>query len=286
MSLFKTDDPLFDYDPYSFGRTRSQFRGPMPDLRAPYLVCLGSTHTFGRFVSEPYPSQIEGAFGRPVVNFGTEGAGPGMFLADADILHVANAADICIIEVMSARAISNRMYTVRPRRNERLMKVSDLLLGLYPEVDFGEFSGVKGMLKRLEEVDPNRFRLVHNEIRNAWIGRMQRLMNEIDRPKILLWFADHAPPERDEVQITHGGGRHPAFVDGAMIDAVEGNRDAYVECASNIGLPQDLTRDGQPVLFQPTGRAIARNTKLPSPQMHDRAAEALIDAINRLEKRL
>lgn len=284
MSLFTTDDPLFDYDPYSFGRTRQIFRGPVPDLRNPYLVCLGSAHTFGRFTDTPYPGLIAKAHGRPVVNFGTEGAGPGLFLADPDIIHVANGAEICVIEVMSARAISNRMYTVRPRRNERLMRVSELLRGLYPDIDFNHFGGVKGMLRALERADPDRFRLVHNEIRNAWIGRMQSLMNEIESPKVLFWFADDYPPEADEVTRANGGGRHPAFVDGAMIDAVRGSASAYVEATTKVGLPQDLTRDGEPVLFQPTGRPIERNTALPSPEMHHAAAETLMKAIERMGK--
>ncbi|MEM6933642.1 MAG: DUF6473 family protein [Pseudomonadota bacterium] len=280
MSLFKTDDPLFDYDPYAFGRTKQMFRGPVPDLRNPYMVCLGSAHTFGRFANRPFSSLIERAVGRPVVNFGAEGAGPGLFLDDPDVLHVANGSEFCVIEVMSARAISNRMYTVRGRRNERLMRVSELLRGLYPDIDFGQFAGVKGMLRALERADPDRFRLVHNEMRNAWIARMQSLLNEIERPTILFWFSDDAPPERAEVTTTGGGGRHPAFVDGDMIDAVRGSADLYLECATRVGLPQDLTRDGKAMLFLPTGRSIERNTNLPSPEMHEAAAGALLDAID------
>ncbi|MEM7670515.1 MAG: DUF6473 family protein [Pseudomonadota bacterium] len=282
MSLFKTDDPLFDYDPYSFGRSQQIFRGPVPDLRHPYMVCLGSAHTFGRFASLPFPQLVERGLNRPVVNFGTEGAGPGLFLNDPDIIHVANGAEICVIEVMSARAISNRMYTVRARRNERLMRTSELLRGLYPDVDFGQFAGVKGMLRAIERADPDRFRLVHNEIRNAWIARMQSLLNEIERPTLLFWFAEDAPPERDEVTTANGGGKHPPFVDGDMIDAVRSDANGYVECCGNAGLPQDLTRDGQVMLFQPTGRPIERNTNLPSPEMHAEAADALMTAIDRM----
>ncbi|MEM7178088.1 MAG: DUF6473 family protein, partial [Pseudomonadota bacterium] len=279
MSLFKTDDPLFDYDPYPFGRRQQFFRGPVPDLRNPYIVCLGATHTFGRFTSAPFPSLIARGLGRSVVNFGIDGAGPGLFLADAEMIHVASGADLCIVEVMSARAISNRMFTVHQNRNERLVEVSDLLKGLYPDVEISAFQRVKGMLRALERKDPDRFRLVHNEMRNAWIARMQALLNEIECPKILLWFAGHAPPDMSGVVVENGGGPHPAFVDGAMLDAVEGNHDLYVESASRRGLPQDLTRGGEPILFRPAGKPIARNTELPSPEMHAEAAALLTKGI-------
>ncbi|MGB0499498.1 MAG: DUF6473 family protein, partial [Rubricella sp.] len=31
---------------YRFGRTRQIFRMPMPDLRQPYVACLGGSETF------------------------------------------------------------------------------------------------------------------------------------------------------------------------------------------------------------------------------------------------
>lgn len=282
MSIFKTDDPLFDYDTYLFGRTHQVFRGPMPDLRHPYIVCLGSSHTFGRFTNYPFSSMVEQDVGKPVINFGTEGVGPGFFISDPDILHVANGAKLVIIEAMSARPLSNRMYMVRARRNERLAKPSSLLRGLYPDVDFRQFSGVAGMLDVLYETDPERFRLLENEMQNAWIGRMQSLLNEIVVPKILFWFAEREPdqtPGRDAPPKAWG---YPHFVDGAMIDSVRMMTDRYVECISSEGLPQDLTQSGKPVLFQPTGRAITTNRALPSPEMHLLAADELRPAISRL----
>lgn len=285
MSIFKTDDPLFDYDTYLFGRTHQVYRGPMPDLRNPYIVCLGSSHTFGRFTNHPFPTMVEQDMGRTVVNFGTDGVGPGFFLSDPDIMHVVNGAKLCIIEVMSARPLSNRMYTVRQRRNERLAKPASLLRGLYPDVDFRQFAAVKGMLRHLQETDPDRFRLLENEMQNAWIGRMQSLLNEITVPKILFWFGAREPDDTPSAEEGPDAWIYPHFVDGAMIDTVHSFADRYVECISRAGLPQDLTRDGDPVLFRPTGRAITRNTDLPSPEMHMLAADELRPAVSRLIKR-
>ena len=285
MSIFKTDDPLFDYDTYLFGRTHQVFRGPMPDLRNPYLVCLGSSHTFGRFANYPFPTMVEQDVGKPVVNFGTEGVGPGFFLSDPDILHVVNGAQLCIIEVMSARPLSNRMYTVRGRRNERLAKPSSLLRGLYPDVDFRQFAAVKAMLTHLHEVDAQRFRLLENEIQNAWIGRMQSLLNEITVPTILFWFSEREPDETPGDDASPNDWKYPHFVDGAMIDSVRMKASRYAECVSNEGLPQDLTENGRPVLFKPTGNPITRNTSLPSPEMHLQAADELRPSISRLLKR-
>lgn len=285
MSIFKTDDPMFDYDTYVFGRTHQVFRGPMPDLRRPYIVSIGAAHTFGRFTNHPFPSLVEQDMGCPVVNFGADGMGPEFFLNDPDILHVINGARLCIVEVMSARAMSNRMYTVHRRRNERFVQPSGLLRGLYPDVDFREFAVVQGMLRRLNAIAPDRFRLLQNEIQNAWIARVQSLLNAIEVPKILFWFAGREPDDKPPIDSNQMRWKYPQFVDGPMIDTVMSFADRYVESISTVGLPQDLTQAGKPVLFQPAGEPITRNIDLPSPEMHLQAADDLRPAITRLLKR-
>ncbi|MEM9138704.1 MAG: DUF6473 family protein [Pseudomonadota bacterium] len=277
MAEHQIDDPMFDYKLYRFGRSRQIFRGPQPDLRRAYISYIGGSSTFGRYNDEPFPDQVEHALGVRSFNLGTDGAGPGFFLGDPEVLRAASDAQVCVIQIMCASALSNRMFTVRPRRNMRLHAVSDLMIGIYPEVEFGRFSFVQAMLKHLQALDESRFKLVVNEMKNAWIGRMQTLINSVETQTVLLWFSQREP---DTSHSKSGGAQYyPHFVDRAMIDAVAPAADDYVECATSEGLPHNLQVDGKTILFRPSGEPIVENREFPSPDMHKRAAEALIPAL-------
>ena len=282
MSDLQIDDPLFDYKAYRFGRTRQVFRGPQPDLRGAYLSFLGASHTFGRYTDLPFPTLIGEELGMVSLNLGTDGAGPGFFLGDPEVRQAASESSVCVVQVMSASSISNRMFSVRPRRNVRLHDVSELLRGIFPEVDFDRFAFVKPMLKQLHGIDPDRFKLVVNEMKNAWIGRTQTLLSSISAPKILFWFSQRAPNESSDDQDDRSGSGYPAFVDEAMIDTVKTSADSYVPCITSVGLPQDLTVDGRTVLYQPSGKPIDVNREFPSPEMHAAAAQSLLPAIRQL----
>lgn len=282
MAELTIDDPLFDYKAYRFGRSKQVFRGPLPNLRQDYLAFLGASHTFGRFVDVPFPTILGDEMSTGTLNLGTEGAGPGFFLSDPEILRAANGASVCVVQAMSAAAISNRMFSVRPRRNGRLHEVSDLLMGVYPEVDFDRFSFVNVMLRHLASVDEDRFRLVVNEMKNAWTGRMQTLLATIETQTVLLWFSQRAPEDSEADSHKADAEKYPHFVDRAMIDAVRPIADAYVECTSTSGFPHDLTIDGRAVLFRPSGEPINENREYPSPDMHEQAATALKPEIERL----
>ena len=141
-------------------------------MRGRYLAFIGGSSTFGRYTDTPYPDLIGQQTGQTVLNLGTDGAGPGFFLGDPEVLRTAMDADLTVVQVMCASATANRMFAVRPRRNLRLHTISDLLAGIYPEVDFSRFSFTKAMLKQLHALDETRFKLIANEMKNAWIGRM------------------------------------------------------------------------------------------------------------------
>ena len=282
MSMQAPDSRNATIETYRFGARQQVFRGPPPDLSGRYVAFLGDSHTFARFCPHPYPVLIGDTIGMTTANFGADGAGPGFFLGADAVLDAAALADVCVVQVMGARALTNRMYSVRPRRNERLHAVTDLLAGIYPEVEFSRFTTVRALLHRLFEVDEDRFAMIENELKNAWIGRVQTLLAEIECPTILLWFSAREPEvcalDASMADLVAA----PAFVDRAMIDAVSGNTDAVVEVVGTDGLPQDLTRDGTPVLFKPSGQPIVENTTLPSPKMHRICADALVPEIGRL----
>jgi len=279
MAEHQVDDQLFDYRLYRFGRSRQVFRGPQPDLRGKYAAFIGGSNTFGRFSDQPYPQLVGAELGMTAFNLGTEGAGPGFFLGDPEVLRAASDAEICVVQVMCAAAMSNRMFTVRPRRNNRLHATSEMIQGIFPEVDFSRFAFVQAMLKYLHALDDNRFKLVVNEMKNAWIGRMQTLLTAIETPTILFWFSQRDP---DDARMQPGtASRYPHFVDRAMIDAVRPAADAYIECTTTAGMPQDLRVDGKTVLFKPSGEAIDENRESPAPERHAGAEDILISEIKR-----
>ncbi|MFK7943048.1 MAG: DUF6473 family protein [Paracoccaceae bacterium] len=284
MSGMEIDDPLFDYKTYRFGRSRQVFRGPQPTLKGKYLACIGSSYTFGRYVDIPYLDHLAREFDLQAANFGTDGAGPGFFLGDPEVKKAASNAKLCIVQAMSAAAISNRMYTVRPRRNSRLHEVSDLLMGIFPDVDFDRFAFTKPMLRYLRELDESRFRLVANEMKNAWIGRTQTLLSTLECPTILFWFSQRGPDDLLSDPSDPTGMHYPHYVDSAMLDSVKHAADGYVECVTADGLPQDLRVDGRTVLYKPSGVPIDENREFPSPEMHANAALALKTEIRKILK--
>ena len=283
MSELRLDDPLFDYDMYRFGRSRQIFRGPQPDLRGHYIASIGGSYTFGRFTDSPFPTLLGDELGLTSLNLGADGAGAGFFLGDPEVKQAASNARLCVVQIMSASSISNRMFTVRPRRNLRLHEVSELMYGVFPEVEFERFAFVRPMLNYLEKLDPERFKLVENEMKNAWIGRTQTLLSSLQTRTILFWFARRDPEEpAPEIDGDPTSTAYPEYVDRAMIDTVKQVSDAYVECVTSSGLPQDLKVDGRTVLYKPTGMPIDENREYPSPEMHLAAANALLPEIKRL----
>ncbi len=173
---------------YRFGRSQQIFRGPKPSLRAPYVAFIGGSEPFGKFVANPYPKLVQKKLRQTCVNWGTPGAGPGFFLKDPVLLEGCSNADVCVVQVMDAVPLSNRMYSVYPRRNQRLRGVSEALKSLFPQVDFSHFRYVSAMIRKLRNVDPKAFKVVEAELKAAWIARMLELLEEIETRTMLLWL--------------------------------------------------------------------------------------------------
>ena len=275
MTYQKPDRAFIDYYPYKWGRLNQVYRGPKPDFDQPYIACLGAAQTFGRYVANPFPAQLAEILGVPVANLGTAGAGPGFFLRDSMALEAASNAEVCVIQVMSARSLSNRMFQVRPKKNEQLKAVSKALSDLFPHVDFETFSYAHNMLNQIAEEDPGKFIEVEKELKTAWVARTRLMLESIQTKKILFWFSERAPNEDVETKNQKTKLKYPHYVDQAMLDAVTPFVDRVVYCISSEGLPQSLLVDGEAVLQTPFGMPVRENRYYPSPEMHQQAAEVL-----------
>lgn len=275
MTYQKPDQAFIDYDSYTWGRLNQVYRGPKPNFDEPYVACLGAAQTFGRYADTPFPSQLADTLRIPVANLGTGGAGPGFFLRDSMVLEAASNAEVCVIQVMSARSLSNRMFQVRPKKNAQLKAVSKALSDLFPHVDFETFSYAHNMLNQIAEEDPSKFIEVERELKTAWVARTRLLLESIQTKKILFWFSERAPNEDPSMQDEKSKLKYPHYVDQAMLDAVTPFVDKVVYCISSQGMPQSLLIDGEAVLQSPFGMPVRENRYYPSPEMHQQAAEAL-----------
>lgn len=264
-----------DYNLCSTPGSRLKFRGPLPSDGTPYIAVLGGNETFGKYVRSPYPALLADMNGYSVTNLGVAQAGLTLFSEEQVLLELASKAQLTIFQVLGAQNMSNRLYSVHSRRNDRFLGVSDALRDIYPEVDFSEINFTGHLLTRLHEASQEAFDIVVDELKWAWVQRMRRVLSMIEGEVLLLWISDR-PPRFD-------GGRHlgqhePRFVDRTMLDDLNEDRIGLVEVTLNS------TRSAEGMRFPEDEGAIAR--LLPGPAEHARIAEALAPHVaQRLEKR-
>lgn len=274
MAFAFPGDFSLDYFPCQYGMSKLVFRGPKHSLRQPYCVAIGGTETYGKFVPEPYSALLAQLTGRSVVNFGYMNAGPDVFLHDPEVLDIAAEAELTIVQIVGAQNLSNRYYTVHPRRNDRFLRASAWLQKTYREVDFTDFHFTRHMLQSLYEVSQDRFRDVAVELQATWVARMQLLLQSLKGPTLLLWMADRPPPAADAAVEPYS---NPVLINAAMIDQVRGAASAYLEVVTS----QQANDEGvDQMAFSAMDRAAAEG--VPGPRAHREVAEAIADATRQL----
>ncbi len=204
-----------DYLPCRYGKSKLLFRGPRRKLDTPFVAVLGGTETYGKFLEQPYPALVEQALGTNVVNFGCVNAGIDVYVNDQTVMDACSKSAVTVVQLTGAQNISNRFYTVHPRRNDRFLRASNLLKTIYREVDFTEFHFTRHLLSRLRETSADKFTMVEQELKEAWIARMKTLISKVNGKIVLLWLADHAPGATDDAGLD---GSDPLFVGQGMIN--------------------------------------------------------------------
>lgn len=215
MTFEGLGQPALDYLPCRYGDSKLLFRGPRRDLNKPYFAFLGGTETYGKFITDPFVARLEQKLGKTCVNFGCLNAGVDVFLNDPFLPNAATKARATVLQVPGAQNISNRLYTVHPRRNDRFVSATGLLHSIYPDVDFAAFHFNKHLLGHLRTLSEERYWLVEQELRNAWIARMKTLMERIAGRVILTWISTRDPDDVSNVEAD------PMHVTGEMLELVE-----------------------------------------------------------------
>lgn len=259
-----------DYFPCRYGQSKLLFRGPRRKLQGRYVAALGGSETYGKFVPDPYPARLEQGLGLAVVNFGCMNAGPDVFLCEPVILEACAKARATVVQVMGAHNISNRFYAVHPRRNDRFLRASPLMRSIFREVDFTEFHFTRHMLSAIRALAPEKYALVEEELKAAWVGRMRQLLQKIAGPTVLLWIAGAGGGEARQ----DGLGDEPLLVDATMVDSVAHFASRVVRVEPSAAARAAGTEGmvfGE--LEQPAAAA------LPGPQIHQEVAEALVPVL-------
>ncbi|PIE09533.1 MAG: hypothetical protein CSA72_13000 [Rhodobacterales bacterium] len=259
-----------------YGDSRLAFRGPRRRLTGDYLLFLGSTDTYGKFIEQPYPALLERVLGLPCINMACVNAGIDAFRKDRTVWEAAHSARAVVLQVLGAHNLSNRFYTVHPRRNDRFLRASTVLQRLYPEIDFADYSFTRHLLGELRATDPHRFTIVEEELRAAWTARTKTLIEEIGRPVILFWFSDQEPLD-GAVDPDDLPGAEPLFITREMIETVRPATRTVVELSPSRRV---MAGDTDGMVFDPSDEPMAR--QLLGVGAHRQAAAILTGPLRRV----
>jgi hypothetical protein len=262
------------YSPCRYGNSRLVFRGPRRPLEGRYITFVGGTETYGRFLPAPFPSLVEDRIGVTCVNFGCINASVEAFLNEPGVLSACREAELTVVEVTGAQNLSNRFFTVHPRRNDRFIRASTILRALYPEIDFTEFCFTRHMVTRLHKTDPERFVILRDELQTAWLARMRAFLSEIGPRTLLLWFADHLPSDMRFEARPDQGWSDPIFVTRRMVDSLRPLVHGVVMAQPSVRARE---RRGEGLIYLPHQAAAAAG--LLGVEAHHEAATALTGAL-------
>lgn len=265
------------YAPCRYGLSRIFFRGPKRRLDSPYVAFIGGTETFGKFIDRPLPALVEREIGQTCVNFGCVNGGVDAFVNDPTIMAASHDADVTVVQVMGANYLSNRFYSVHPRRNDRFLRASTVMQAIYSDVDFSDFTFTRHMLSSLYAKSPERFDIVVSELREAWVARMRNMLNQIGPRSVLLWFSRE--PLSDTPWDARPGklSSDPLFITAGMIDQLRPQvLDVVVAQPSDVALGM-----GTKGMFYPPIQAKAASEML-GVACHQEAAALLVPTLRRL----
>lgn len=271
MAYEYAGEAALDYFPCRYGQSKLLFRGPRRRLEGAYAAAIGGTETYGKFVADPFPALVEKALGLPVVNFGCLNAGADVFVGEPVVIDACKQAKVTVIQLMGAQNLSNRFYAVHPRRNDRFLRASTLMKTIFREVDFTEFHFTRHMLSVLRERSAEKFALVEEELKAAWVARMKNLLQKVGSRTVLLWIIDAGGSDHD------GLGHEPLFVDAEMVEAIRPFAGDLVRVSPSPGA---LAAGTDGMQFAPLDAPVA--AVMPGPKVHAEIAAALVPAMRRL----
>lgn len=265
-----------NYSPCSYGTSKLLFRGPRADVTQPFVACLGGSETYGKYIPTPFSDHLEEMLDVQVANLGCMNAGPEVFASNAEVMEIAAKAQACVVQITGAANVTNRYYSVHPRRNDRFTGPTPLLRALFRQVDFTEFSFTRHLVQVLKARSADRFEVLAEELRAAWLARMKDVLGQLTCPTVLMWLADAPPPAQQQPADL---GSDPILVDAEMVAAIRPLATTYVEI---IPSPATRAKGAEGMAFGPMEAAAAAAASLPGPAVHFEAAKRLVPVIRQL----
>ena len=295
---YQTEDINFiNYELYNFDGL--ELRGAESNYTnySRYIAYVGAAQTFGRYCQQPFPNLIGSKLNIGTLNFGRGGAGPTYFLNQPNIIDYVNKSELAVVQVMSARSISNSVFESQLGGSTGL-RLPDHKKMRLEEVFRKLFNGEDPRGKSYEFV----FNLIE-ETRQNYLNATLELLQAITVPKVLFWFSVRSPEQCEELSwwnfmmrracnqkssikrvffkipslrhyTSHPAGEFPHFVNQEMVEAMKSASNFYVECSSSVGLPQ-LMRNSE-------GKVVRKNNYYASPEMQQQAAELLIPVCQKI----
>ena len=271
MAYALPSEGALDYFPCRYGASNLMFRGPRRSLTRPYVAFLGGNETYGKFIPDPYPDLVEEEVGYGSVNLGCPNAGLDVYLNDPALTDIAARAEAVVLQVMGAANLSNRYYTVHPRRNDRFLGATPLLKTLYRDIDFTDFTFTRHLLFTLHAHAPDRFAVLAEELRQTWLARMKDLLARLPQRTLLLWIADQSPQAANRKTLQD---QEPILVDVEMMAAIRPLARSYVEV---ITRPDARGKSLRNMAFAPS--EVDAAAAVPGPEVHRDVSKILAQAL-------
>jgi LPS sulfotransferase NodH len=210
--------------------------------------------------------------GLQVINLGVGGVGPAFFNRPP-FLKYLNSAEIVVVQVLSGRSEGNRFFD--NSEGNGLLGIS-WLDG--KRVRFEKF--LEDIVKKWAS-EP--VRAVIQETRQRYLANATSLLDNIHRPKVLLWLSQRSPEYADDYSTASGIlGGFPQLINRDMLEALRKHADEFVDCTSSAGIPQELWPAVEAIdgTYLSDGKLF--NRYYPSPEIHREVAEHLAPVCRRL----
>lgn len=269
MTYERPGESPLDYNLCRYGHSKLLFRGPKKSTSQKFFAFIGGTETYGKYIERPFPDLIERSAETTCVNFGAVNASVDAFVNDDTVLTLASKAKVTVVQITGAHNMTNRFYSVHPRRNDRFLKASTLMQTIFRDIDFTDFSFTRHLLSTLKAHSPEKFAVVEQELKSAWKARMELMLNRISGRVILLWVSARLP---DDPCPDNELGIDPLFVDKEMVDFARSFANDYVE----VIVTQDIADQGTNGMLFPQMEAAAASEMF-GPTLHDLISEQLLN---------
>ncbi|MEM1389522.1 MAG: DUF6473 family protein [Pseudomonadota bacterium] len=223
------DRDVIDYDLWFLSNNSPALRGPRSNLSETDLsntiCCIGAAQTFGRFVEDPYPAQIGRLLQQPALNLGVSGAGPGLYLAQQELMKLLEQAGTVIVQAMSARSVSAGIFETMA--NNGVLK---FLEG--PHKDKQMLAQQAYLLLR-KDLGEEAYREQVSKAQAQWVNLYKELAQRLTGRRVFLWLSSHKPGDNVRLESSPLG-VFPHLVTDEMVSKIAPFFDDIVECV----LPQ------------------------------------------------